>query len=134
MSVFHLEILTPYGNYLSKDVDYLEVRNEDSVIGILPHHTPIISTIKMGKMRIKINGKFFVYATSGGVLNVKQDGSVVLLLSTIERNDEINIQRAREALLRAQSRLENKSGDIARAQLAVERATNRLKVAEGSDE
>ena len=135
MSTFHLNILTPFGSYLEQDVEFLEVRNEDSVLGILPRHTPIISTVKLGKMRIKINGRIFLYATTGGVLNVKKDGTVTLLLKTIERNDEIDILRAKESLERAQNRISTGDNvDIARAKAAIDRASNRLRIAEGKDE
>lgn len=49
MSTFNLTIVTPFGIYFKGDVSFLEVRNEDSVLGILPKHTPIISTVKLGK-------------------------------------------------------------------------------------
>lgn len=129
MSVFHLEILTPYGHYFNGEVEYLEVRNNDAVLGILKNHTPIVSTVKLGKIRIKIKGKFRSYATTGGVLNVKDDGSVTLMLNTIERSDEIDVNRAKSSLDRARERIQNKTGDIMRAKEAEKRALNRIDVA-----
>ena len=134
MSTFHLEILTPYGHYFNGEVEYLEVRNNDAVLGILKNHTPIISTIKLGRIRIKIKGKFKVYATTGGILNVKEDGTVTLMLNTIEKSDEIDLSRAKASLARARDRIEHNDGDIARARAAEQRAINRIEIAESGDD
>jgi len=134
MAFIHLSIFTPYGNYLVEEVDYLEVRNSNSVLGILPNHTPLISTVNLGMVKIKSKGKTRKYATTGGIINIKKGSEVVLMLNTIERSDEIDIERARKALERGEHRIKTNDGDMARAQAAIERATNRLKIAEGIEE
>ena len=133
-NLFKVEILTPYGIYYSKEVELLEVRNAKSVVGVLAHHTPLISTVDLGMIRIKRNGRFRVFATSGGLINIKKDGSVTLMLNTIEREDEIDINRAKLSLERARKHLEEKDADIKRAQAAIERATNRLQIAKGLED
>lgn len=127
---FQLDIFTPKGKYFSEEVDYLEVRNADSVLGILANHTPLISTIKLGPIKIKFNGKTRIYATTGGLLNIKKDHTVSLMLNTIERGDEIDIERAKRSKARAEKHLQEADADKARASASLERANNRIAVAE----
>lgn len=131
MSSFHLEILTPFGHYFNGDVDYLEIRNPDGVLGILPHHTPLITTVVLSKIVVKIKGNRHSYATTGGLFNMKKDGTASLMLQTIERSDEIDVERAKKALERAKGRIAaNKATlNLKRAEDAIKRAENRLNVA-----
>ena len=132
MSSFHLEILTPFGHYFNGDVDYLEIRNPDGVLGILPHHTPLITTVVLSKIEVKIKGNRHSYATTGGLFNMKKDGTASLMLQTIERSDEIDVERAKKALERAKGRITaNKATlNLKRAEDAIKRAENRLNVAQ----
>ena len=126
---FHLIVLTPYGKYFEGDVDFLEVHSDKYNLGILPHHTPLISTLAVGKMVIRINGEDSVYAVSGGVINVEKD-KTTLILNSVERSDEIDVLRAEEAKRRAEDRLASKddSIDVNRAKAALLRAINRIQI------
>ncbi|MBO4285882.1 MAG: ATP synthase F1 subunit epsilon [Bacilli bacterium] len=128
MSAFHLDILTPYKKYMSKDVTYLRVRNDDAVLGILPGHAPIITTVNISEMMIKDeNGKETLFAVGGGLLSIK-DNVATLMVNSIESQDEIDFSRAEAAKERAMHRLEEKleNLDVERAQLALLRATVRI--------
>ena len=128
MSTFHLDVLTPYKKYMSKDVTYLRVRNDDAILGILPGHAPIITTINISEMMIKDeNDKETLFAVGGGLLSVK-DNVATLMVNSIERQDEIDFERAEAAKDRAVRRLEEKleNLDVERAQLALLRATVRI--------
>ncbi|MBE6133243.1 MAG: ATP synthase F1 subunit epsilon [Erysipelotrichaceae bacterium] len=128
MSTFHLDILTPYKKYLSKDISFLEVRNEDSVLGILPHHANIITTVSICDMKIRDEeGKETLFAIGGGLLSIK-DNVATLMVNSIESQDEIDFPRAERAKQRAMARLEQKleNLDVERAQLALLRATVRI--------
>lgn len=131
MKTFLLEIITPYGKYFSEQVEFLTVLTSKSLLGILPNHAPLISDVVISEITIKTNGISTAYSTSGGLINIKKE-KVVLLLDSIERADEIDIERAKEAQKRAQERLqrarEDKLIDIARAEAALSRALNRIKV------
>ena len=131
MSQFHLEILTPYGHYFNGDVEYLEVRNPDGVLGILSHHTPIVTPIVLGKIVVKIKGNRHSYATTGGLLNMKKDNTCSLMLQTIERSDEIDVDRAKKSKERAERRIKEakENLNLKRAQDAIKRAENRINVA-----
>lgn len=134
MSTFNLTIVTPFGIYFKGDVSFLEVRNEDSVLGILPKHTPIISTVKLGKILVIINGNRNIYATSGGILNVKRDGTVTLLLNTIERKDEIDLTRAKNAKQKALDRIKRGENLDNSATRKLERAQNRINIVENKND
>lgn len=130
---FHLDIYTPTGKYLSEEVVYLEVRNSDSVLGILPFHTPLITTIILCPLRIRFGGRTRVYATTGGIMNIKSGNTVSLMLSTIERSDEIDIERAKRSKDRAERYLNDDSYDQQRAKASLDRANNRIAVAKEDD-
>ena len=127
---FNVEIYTPTGKYFSGDVNYLTVTSSVAVLGILPEHAPLITTLEICKLTIKINSKEFNYAIGGGVMHIKKDHSVVLLLDSIERSDEIDLERAKEAQKRAEERLKRNDEeiDIKRAQIALAKALNRISV------
>lgn len=124
----HLDIYTPTGKYLSTDVDFIKVTSSVAVLGILPGHAPLVTTLEICKLTLKSNSIEKVYAIGGGVLNIKKDRSVVMLLNSIERSDEIDFNRAHEAKTRAEDRLNNHDEeiDVTRAKAALNRALNRL--------
>jgi F-type H+-transporting ATPase subunit epsilon len=82
-------------------------------------------------MHIIEKGKTIYYAVSGGVLSVRRDG-VILLVEAIEKADEIDLNRAKESMKRAQERLNSKTEkvDEIRAKTALSRAMNRIDVFE----
>ncbi len=127
---FKVEIYTPYGKYLVTDCDYLSVKTAMGMIGILPNHAPLISTLEISKLVLRNGGKEDSYAITGGVIHVKKDHMVVLLVDSIESKDEIDVSRALEAKERAMKRLSTSSNeiDVIRAKAALSRALNRLEV------
>lgn len=129
MHTFRLRILTPYGQYFDNQVEYLEVRAEHSTLGILPGHHPLISTVMICKIKIKIKGTIFNYSVGGGIIQVEKDVTN-LVVNSIESPTEIDIERAKRAYERGTGLL--KKGpegivvDVARAQAAIQRALNRI--------
>ena len=129
---FHLIVLTPYGRYFDGNVTFLNVKSEKYDLGIFAGHTPLISTVDICKMVIRTNNSEYQYAVSGGVIRIDKE-QVTLILNSVERADEIDIDRAKEAKKRAEERLnaQNKEQiDVDRAKLALLRALNRLNVSE----
>ena len=131
MKTFRLEILTPFGEYLSINVDYLRVQSSKYRLGILPEHSPLVSTLITSEIAFKIGNHEEVFATSGGIIQVKKE-KVMLLLDSIERVNEIDISRAMKAKDRAESRLkENISEEDKKSALAaLDRANNRIAIYE----
>ncbi len=127
---FKVEVYTPYGKYLATTATYLSTVTPKGVMGVMPNHAPLISTLEISRLVIKNDNKETLFAISGGVINIKKDHSVVLLVNSIERKDEIDVDRAKKAKLRAEERLSaNKNDiDIARAKAALARALVRLSI------
>ena len=131
--IFHIDILTPYGKYLSTDADFLSITTPVGVLGILPNHAALVTTVEICKIVIKSGNNKYEYATSGGLMHIKEDTRVVLLLKSIERSDEIDLERANSAKERANKRLTSAVSDvdIMRAKLSLARALNRISVYKG---
>ena len=129
-TTFLLEILTPIGKKFSDEVSFLSAQSPDCLYGITPNHSPLVAPLVISPLRIRKGEEESVYAIGGGLLEVKKD-KVVLLLDSIERSDEIDVERALQAKKRAEERLSGPVGediDQKRAKLALARALNRLKV------
>ena len=126
----HIDVLTPYGKYLSVDADSLTISSSVGVLGITPNHSPLLTDVVICKMMINVGGTKYAYAVAGGILNIKESGKVTLLANAIERSDEIDVARARDAQKRAEARLADKENeiDVNRAKAALLRALNRLSV------
>ena len=127
---FKVVIYTPFGKYLSINADYLSVKSAVGVIGILPNHAPLISTLEISKLVIKSNGKEYIYALGGGVIHIKKDHSVTLLVNSIEAKKDIDVPRAIASRDRALKRIEKKDDevDVSRAKLSLLRALNRIEI------
>jgi len=127
-----LQLLTPEGPVFD-DVAYMVVApSVQGEVGILPRHTPFIAFLRMGETRITLlDDTQVVYATTEGYLSVEED-RVLVLVEQAERAEEIDPERARAALERADAELaEAGDDDVARvaAESARRRAENRLNVA-----
>ena len=130
MKTFLLEIYTPYGKYFDRYVEEIIVPTEEYVLGILPNHAPLIAKVRVGKLEIIANGEKKVFAHAEGLINVKKDGTV-LILDSIESKEEIDIDRAKDAKRRAEGRLaEPLNIDVERATRALIRANNRIAIYE----
>lgn len=130
MKTFLLEIYTPYGKYFDAFIEEVIVPTEEYVLGILANHSPLVAKVRTGKLEIIQDDEKIVYAITEGLINVKKDG-VIILVNSIERKDEIDIDRAKEAKRRAEERLNKPLNiDVERAQRALIRANNRISVYE----
>ena len=131
MKEFHLEILTPDGRAYEGMVESILVHAVDGDVEFLAGHVDYITTLGIGKARIKIEGKDRFASVSGGFITVTK-GDVKLLATTFEFAENIDVERARNAKAKAMEILssskDNKAIEIAR--LKLQRAISRIKVAE----
>ena len=88
-----VEIFTPYFQYLEEETSLVSIISDGNSLGILPNHYPLISTLKVSKLRIEIDGKTRSFAIGEGVMNVKND-IVSILTECIEESSEIDLDRA----------------------------------------
>jgi len=129
MKVFALEIVTPSKLAFSSDVVSVTVPGTLGEFQVLYNHAPIVSNLEIGKIKVQTkDGETLHFAISGGVIEVLAN-KVVLLASSLERCDEIDKERAAQAVERARKRLEKREQiDVTRAEAALTRGLNRLKV------
>jgi len=127
-----LDIVTAERMVYSEEVDMVVAPGFEGQLGILPHHTPLMTTLLPGELRIKKGTEEVSLAISGGFLEVRPD-RVVVLADAAERADEIDVERAEAARKRAQERLSQQRElglDGVRAEASLRRSLARLKVAE----
>ncbi|GAX89611.1 F0F1 ATP synthase subunit epsilon [Effusibacillus lacus] len=136
MKTVPLEIVTPERIVFSDDVQMVIARGGAGDVGILPGHTPLVTTLKISAVRLKLkDGSEQHVAVTGGFLEVKPQ-KVTILAEAAELPEEIDIDRAERARERAEARLAasgQENLDFRRAELALQRAVNRLQVAKGKD-
>lgn len=127
-STQRLEIVTPEKKLFSGDVRFIIVPGEAGELGLLPNHAPLMSGLKIGLITVQQEAKRFKVAISGGFVEVRNN-KVTVLADTAERDDQIDRDRAQMAKERAEKRLAEKAAevDLARVELALKRALNRLK-------
>ena len=125
-----LEIVTPERRAYDDDVDMVIVPGRNGQLGILPRHTPLISSLGVGELRIKKGGTEESLLISGGFVEVRPD-RVIVMADLAEHSEEIDEQRAVEARKRAQAELEGVKDpvDIARVRAALQTALMRERIA-----
>jgi len=126
---FHLEIVTPDRALLSEEVVSIIAPGVEGYLGVLANHAPLVTELNVGVLRIRYpDDTEENVAVSGGFMKVANN-RVLVLADAAERPQDIDIQRAKEALIRARQRLQDPTMDRERARAALERAINRLRVA-----
>jgi F-type H+-transporting ATPase subunit epsilon len=131
MATTRLDIVTAERVVFSDDVDVVIAPGAEGQLGILPHHSPLMTMLLPGELLVRKGGEEFYLAISGGFLEVRPD-RVIILADAAERVEEIDVARAEEAKRRAEERLSEQAPglDMARAEAALRRSLIRLKVVE----
>jgi len=128
-----VQIVTAEREVFAEDaVDMVVAPGAEGVVGILPRHAPLLTTLAVGELRIREHGAEEAIFVGGGFLEVNNN-VVTVLADDAERASEIDEQRAEAARRRAQELLERHDlgSDAAVAAAAeLERAVGRLRVAE----
>lgn len=129
MTPFKLRIITPEKTFFDGETEHLILRTAVGEIGILAKHESYVSVLPPGAVRIKINGKFKTAAISQGVVKVSKDRTIVIATS-IEWADEIDVERAKHSEQEARNILAQKLNDmeVQQAEFKLQRALNRLLV------
>jgi F-type H+-transporting ATPase subunit epsilon len=126
-----LELVTPYRKVLSEEVDEITASGAMGEFGVLPGHAPFLTSLKIGELCYKKNGAVSALALNWGYFEVEND-TVTVLVETAEHADEIDLERAKIALGRAEEALKHLSPedkDFKVQEAALERALIRMQVA-----
>ncbi len=131
-STFHLEIVTPDRKFYEDEVNMAIVRTTEGDVGILRDHVPTVSPLSIGVIKIKKDNKILTATCAGGFVSIDEDKAIIIT-DAAEWPEEIDIQRAEAAMKRAEERINEKSSDsdVFRAQMALNKAINRLRVSKG---
>ncbi|MEC7885676.1 MAG: F0F1 ATP synthase subunit epsilon [Pseudomonadota bacterium] len=123
MAVMHLDIVSAEKEIFSGNVKNLTASALMGEVGIYPKHTPMISPLKPGEVKVLTeNDEEQVYFISGGMLEV-QPHVVTILADTAMRGDDLDEAKALEAKKRAEEALEDKSDKIDSAKALAELAS-----------
>ncbi len=127
-----LKMVTPENVALETSAESVVLPAIDGEMGVLPGHEPFMAQLDAGEIRVTAGGTLKSYAVSGGFAEILNN-TISVFAETAEMADEIDEERAKQSLDRAQA--EAKSGDgqgtltLAEAESALKRARVRLRVA-----
>lgn len=115
--------------YDETDIDMVIAEGVEGQLGILPRHSPLVTPLAPGELRIKKGGSEESLVIFGGFLEVN-DGKVLILADAAERTDEIDLAAAEDARRRAQETLANRGSteDAAAAEAALAQAAVRVRL------
>ncbi len=128
-----LEVVTPDKSVVSDEAQMVVAPGAYGEFGVLPGHTTFLTTLQVGMIRYKDQGgnERLVFV-NGGFAEVMLN-KVTVLAESAERRKDIDVERARAAVKRAEQRLGEASRkediDFRRAHVALQRAIARLKIA-----
>jgi F-type H+-transporting ATPase subunit epsilon len=114
----HVDVVSAHESIFSGEARFVVLPGESGELGIYPRHTPLITRVKPGAVRIELpdGNEVFVFI-AGGILEVQPD-RVTVLSDTAIRGQDLDEQKAREAKKAAEEALRNARSeiDLARAQ------------------
>ena len=132
-----LEIVTPSGPVIDEEVDIVTCPGIDGEFGVLAHHAPLLSTVRIGTLAYKSGSKSELVMVSGGFCEVSNN-KITFLVESAERGKDVDPDRALRAKERAEKRLAQaktkaESVNVVRAEAALQRAMARIKVSKGGN-
>ncbi len=128
----HVDVVSAEESIFSGLAEFVALPGEGGELGILPGHMPLMSRIKPGAVRIKLqDGKEELIFVAGGLLEV-QPGLVTVLADTAIRGTDLDQAKAEAAKKRAEEALASRSAemDYARAQAELSEAIAQLSAIE----
>jgi F-type H+-transporting ATPase subunit epsilon len=125
-----LEIVTPDRAIVHDHVDEVQIPGTEGYLGILPGHTPLLSSLQVGQLWYRKGVEKTYLSIAFGLVEVMPD-RVIVLAQIAERAEEIDVDRASAAKQRAEQRLsaQSRDMDLERARVALMKALTRLNVA-----
>ena len=130
MATMLLEIVTAERKVYSDNVNVVVAPGIDGELAILPNHASLLTVLKPGEIRVKKGADEEYMAVTGGFMEV-MNNKVTIMADAAEHADEINLERAEEAVRRAQERIaaHESDEDLERAMAALQRSRARVSTA-----
>ena len=126
---FALKVMCPDRTFFEGEADMVEMNTTEGYIGVYPGHIPIATVLAPGILVIHNDGETKRAALHSGFARISPD-NIMILAEVAEWPDEIDLNRAEEARVRAERRLSGtESGiDIMRAEAALKRSLTRISI------
>lgn len=126
-STMKLLVNTPERVFYNDDVTFVELSTSEGEIGVYPNHIPLTAVLVPCVLKIHQDGDVKEAAVHGGIVEILKD-RITILAEIAEWPDEIDVNRANEAKVRAERRLAAKESnlDVHRAEMALKRSLARL--------
>ena len=123
---FALKVMCPDRTFFEGEADMVEMNTTEGYIGVYPGHIPIATVLAPGILVIHNDGETKLHS---GFARISPD-NIMILAEVAEWPDEIDLNRAEEARVRAERRLSGtESGiDIKRAEAALKRSLTRISI------
>ena len=112
MNTIHVDVVSVEESVYSGEARFVALPGEVGELGIYPRHTPLITRIKPGSVRIERpdGGEEFIFV-AGGILEVQPD-RVTVLSDTAIRGKDLDEEKANEARLAAQEAIKNAASEL----------------------
>jgi F-type H+-transporting ATPase subunit epsilon len=125
-----LQVVSADRSLVSEQVDEVQIPGADGYLGVLPGHTPLLTTLHVGQLWYRQGQEKHYLSIAFGFAEIQPD-RVTILAQLAEKADEIDLARAEAARKRAEERLNKpiSSMDFERARLALLKSLVRLQVA-----
>lgn len=125
--MFKLQVVTPDKEFYAGEVSMVELTTTEGQIGVYASHIPLTAIVAPGVLRIHEASEVKKAALHAGFVEILPD-EVKILAEVVEWPDEIDVNRAEEARVRAERRIKDNAAetDTLRAEMALKRALTRL--------
>ena len=129
MATLQVDVVSAEESIFSGEAKFVALPGESGELGILPRHTPLITRIRPGAVRIeKVDGEEEFVFVAGGILEV-QPGKVTVLADTAIRGKDLDEAKATDAKKLAEEAMKNAKSDIDFAKAQGEFATMAAQIA-----
>jgi F-type H+-transporting ATPase subunit epsilon len=120
MNTIHVDVVSAEESIFSGEARFVALPGESGELGIYPRHTPLITRIKAGSVRIeKADGSEEFVFVAGGILEV-QPHCVTVMSDTAVRGKDLDDEKANAARAAAEEALKNAKSEIDQAKIASE--------------
>lgn len=129
--MFKLQVVTPDKEFYAGEVSMVELTTTEGQIGVYASHIPLTAIVAPGVLRIHEASEVKKAALHAGFVEILPD-EVKILAEVVEWPEEIDVNRAEEARVRAERRIKDNAAetDTLRAEMALKRALTRLETRE----
>ncbi|MCI0528313.1 MAG: F0F1 ATP synthase subunit epsilon [Nitrospira sp.] len=126
---FQLDVVTPQRLVISEQVNEMTAPGTEGEFGVLPGHTPFLTTLRFGELWYRKGNVDHFLAVGPGFAEVGPD-KVTILVDIAETQEEINVERAQAARAKAEENARKADYDLETALAEMQRAEVRLEVAQ----